>query len=95
MLKTKRKTTPARSRSSKSLQEVLTLAETATYLRLPEAEVVRLWKSRTFQGIGLATTGDFSLWACLAHRKPSRLRFERCHKHVCSLGFWWGQTLEN
>ena len=50
MLKTKRKTTPARSRSSKSLQEVLTLAETATYLRLPEAEVVRLVEEQDLSG---------------------------------------------
>ena len=34
MLKTKRKTKPARSRPGKSIQEVLTLAETAAYLRV-------------------------------------------------------------
>ena len=50
MLKTKRKTKPARSRPGKSIQEVLTLAETAAYLRVSEAEVVRLVQEQDLPG---------------------------------------------
>ena len=42
MLKTKEKRKPTRSGPAGTLQEVLTLAETAAYLRLPEGEAVRL-----------------------------------------------------
>ena len=51
MLKTKPKPKTVKQRSSKSLStEVFTLAEAASYLRLPTAEVVRLAEEEDLPG---------------------------------------------
>src|SRR5438128_1313707 len=50
MLKTKPRTKPARSQPARVPQEVLTLAEAASYLRLPEADVARLVEEQNLPG---------------------------------------------